>query len=70
MRYYLTKSIKMAERSEDKIAKQSFATKILVCVFWREASLRAFKIRFANRLKAKFKEETTNWSHNPQELIL
>ena len=33
---------KMAERSEAKSAKRSFASKMKILIFWREASLRAF----------------------------
>ncbi len=59
----------MAERSEAKNAKRSFASKIKIRNILTRSVASRFLLRFAQPFLAKFKL-TTNWSLSPQELIL
>jgi len=45
----------MAERSEAKSAKRSFASKIKIQIFWREASLRAFRFALFSQFQQRRK---------------
>jgi len=55
----------MAERSEAKNAKQSFAPKYLKFSFLTRSFASRFLLRFAQPLLAKF-NRTTYWSFSPQ----
>ena len=58
----------MAERSEAKSAKRSFASKIKIRFILTRSLASRFWLRFAQQFLTKYKK-TTYWSLNPQGLI-
>jgi len=57
----------MAERSEAKCAKRSFASKYFIFLFLTRSFSSRFLIRLAQSFLAKI-NQTTNWSLSPQGL--